>query len=155
VALVVAPEDAPVGQDDLGSQQLVGGQSVPTAEDPDPSAERQAGDADGRPAAGGYRAPVLLEHVVDVPELGTGAHGDRAVLDLDRIQRAEVDEDAGGRRAAREAMTAGADRQFGSRTARELHGVDDVVRRPAARDRLRPNVPEARHHRLAQQLVVG
>ena len=59
VAFLVAVDDAAVGQDDLCAEQLIGREPVRAAEDPEPAAERQARDADGRPAPGGDRQAVL------------------------------------------------------------------------------------------------
>ena len=69
VLLVVALDDAPVGQHDPGADQLIAGQPVLAAEDPEATAEGQAGDADGWARAGRDRDVVFEQLLVDVAEL--------------------------------------------------------------------------------------
>ena len=66
--VLVAAHLAPVGQDDLGRAQRVGGQPMEAAEDPEPAAEGEPGDADGRAAPARDRHAVRVERVVDVAE---------------------------------------------------------------------------------------
>src|SRR4029450_9200345 len=46
VVVLVTLEDAAVGKDELGSEQVRGGDAIPPAEDPKPTAERQTGHPD-------------------------------------------------------------------------------------------------------------
>jgi hypothetical protein len=56
VAVLVAVDDAPVGEHRARGDDLVRGEAVGAAEDAEAAAERQAGDPDSWPAARGYRA---------------------------------------------------------------------------------------------------
>jgi hypothetical protein len=97
VAVGIAVDDATVGQDDVGREQLVGGQPVLAAEDAEPAAERQAGDADRRSAAARDRAPVFVERAVELAEPHAGADRHRAVADRDPTHAESRAGDALGR----------------------------------------------------------
>jgi hypothetical protein len=81
VGVLVAVDDTPVGEHGARGDELVGREAVGAAQDAQAAAEGQAGDPDGRPAAGGDGAIVGEERVVDVGQAGPGADGDRAVRD--------------------------------------------------------------------------
>jgi hypothetical protein len=60
----VACDHPAVRQDHLGPQQAVAGEPVSAPENPDPAAERQAGDPDRGPAASRDRDTVLEQRLV-------------------------------------------------------------------------------------------
>jgi hypothetical protein len=151
--LGVAAGDAPVGEDDPRGAQRVRGQPVQAAEDPETAAERQARDPDGRAATARDRQAVRVEGVVDVAEPRPRADRRRAVRDLHRAQRRDVDDDALGRGAPREAVPAAADCHREPGAARERERRGDVLRAGAADDRRRAGVAEARDRRPAERLV--
>ena len=82
------------------AEQLVGREAVRAAEDPEPAAEREARDADGRPAPGGDRQAVCVERVVHGAEPRPGADGHHAVGDRHGVHRRYVDHDSGGASSA-------------------------------------------------------
>ena len=84
MTLLVAVDDAAVGEHHLRGDELVAGQTVLAAEDPEPAAEHEPGDPDGRAAAGGDRHAVRLERVIDVAESRPGADRRHPVADRPR-----------------------------------------------------------------------
>ena len=61
--MVVALDDATVRQDYLCSEQVIRGQPVLAAEDPEPTTEGETGDPDGGAAAGGDGEAVPVKRV--------------------------------------------------------------------------------------------
>ena len=153
--LLVGVDDPPVGEHDLRRAQAVRGQPVQAAEDPEAAAEREAGDADGRAAAGRDRAPAGVERVVDRAQPRAGADRRALALDADRVQRRDVDDDALRGRAAREAVPAAANRQRQPCRAGEGERRGDVRRARAQDDRSRADVFEAGERRPPQRVVGG
>ena len=120
----VAGHGAAVGQRHLRGAQGVRGQPVAAAEDPQPAAEGQAGDADVRPAAGRDRDPVRRERVVDVAQPRAGPDHGGALGVLDRVQRGDVEhEPVARRRPAGEAVAAAARRHGQPRGRGEASAV--------------------------------
>src|SRR6266542_2264159 len=79
--MLVAFDDATVGQDDLCLEEVVAGQTVLAAENPEPAAEGEAADPDGGAAAGGDGAAMLGQRVVETSEPHTGANRCHAARD--------------------------------------------------------------------------
>ena len=140
VGVVVGVDDPAVGQHDRGGDQLVARQPVLAAEDADPTAERQAGDPDRRPAAGDDRAALLRERVVDRAELRAGADRRSRSVEAHVVDRADVDQRAGGGRASGEAVAAAADREPVAAPDRVRH----LLGRAALDDPARSDVRVAR-----------
>ena len=102
--VVVALDDAPVGQDDLGAEQLVRGGAVGPPQGPEPAAEGEPGDPHLRAGAARHGHAVPVELFVEAAERGAGAHPHRARGDRHRPQAADVDEHAAGGRVTGEAV---------------------------------------------------
>ncbi len=147
-------EHPPVGQHDLGAEELVAGQPVRAPEDPQAAAERQPGDPHGRPAAAGDRQAVRVERVVDVAEPRAGADRRHPVLDAHGAHRAHVDEQPLRRRAPAEAVPAAARRHGEPVAAGVRERLGHVGRAATARDRLRPHVLQQRDRRPPQGVVL-
>ena len=73
--VLVAFDHATVRQDDLRPEQLVAGQTVLPAENPQPSAEGEACDSDGGAAARGDGQAMLGQPIVEITEPYAGADG--------------------------------------------------------------------------------
>ena len=145
--VLVAAHLAPVGQDDLGRAQRVGGQPVEAAEDPEPAAEGEPGDADGRAAPARDRHAVGVERVVDVAEQRARSDRRPPVANRHPVEERDVDQHAVRRRAAGEAVAAAAHRDGQPVGRGELEGGGDVLRSPAGDDRLGLDVSEAGEYR--------
>ena len=141
--VLVAAHLAPVGQDHLGCAQRVGGQPVEAAEEPEPAAQREAGDADGRAAPGRDRHAVSVELVVDVAEQRARPDRRPPVGDRHAVERRDVDQHAVRRGAAAEAVPAAARRDRQSVRRGMLEGGSDVAWIAARDDRLGLDVSEA------------
>jgi hypothetical protein len=96
VVVLVAFDDAPVRQDDLHPEQAVAGQAVLPAEDPQPAAEREAGDPDGGTAAGGDGQAMLGQGVVELAEPHAGTDGRHVARDRHRAHGRDVEDDPVG-----------------------------------------------------------
>jgi hypothetical protein len=155
VAVLVAVDEAPVGEHGARGDELVGGEAVRAAEDAEAAAEGQAGDADGWPAARGHREIVGSERVVDVGKARPGAHGDRAVGDRHLLHAAHIDDDAGRRRASSEAVAAAAQRDVQPFLSCRREDVCDVLGHLTTRHRTRTHAVKARDLRPARRLVRG
>ncbi len=124
----------PVGEDDVGREQVVAGEPVLPAQPADAAAEREAGDAGvgDDPARG--RQPVELRLAVELApqDAGLGADRARRRIDADPLHRREVDDQpavADGR--AGDVVAAAADGDFELLRSRELYGIHDI-REPSA-----------------------
>ena len=126
----------PSAQHDLGGQQLVAQQPVAAAQDPQPAAEREPGDADVRAAAGRDRDAVRVERVVDRAEPRARPDRRGAVVDAHGAHRRDVDHDALRRRAAGEAVAAAARRGRAGRRGAPARA--SPRRRPRSRSGRRP-----------------
>ena len=146
---LVAVDDAAVGEHHPCGDELVAGQPVLAAEDPQPAAEHEAGDPDRRAAARRDRHAVRIERVIDVAEPCAGADRRHPVADRHAVDRGDVDQHPLGRGAAGEAVPAGAHRQLESAAAGGRDRLGHVGGRRAARDRLRPEVVEEPERRPA------
>ena len=98
VSVLVAVDDATVGQDDLRPDELVGGEPVLAAEDSEPAAERQPRDPDRRAGPAGDREAELVELLVDITEqrpsttVARPASTDTELIRLRSIRIPRVDE---------------------------------------------------------------
>jgi hypothetical protein len=155
VVVLVAVDDATVGQDDLRPEQVVAGQAVLAAEDPEPAAEGEAGDPDRGTAAGGDGQAMGGQRVVEVAEPHAGTDGRHLARDRHRAHGRDVQDDPVGRGPAGDRVPAAPDRRPQAQRARDGEGRGDVHGGHAADNGRRPQVLEARHHRLAHRLVVG
>ena len=154
LAIRVAGHGAAVGQRHLRGAQGIRGQPVAAAEDPQPAAEGQAGDADVRPAAGRDRDPVRRERVVDVAQPRAGPDHGGALGVLDRVQGRDVEHEPGARRRpAGEAVAAAARRHGQPRGRGERERRGGVALARAADDGLRSHVREVRDRRAARGVV--
>jgi hypothetical protein len=122
---------APVGEDQLGRDDVVDRQAVLAHEEADPAGGRQPADADATVVAGAHRQPVPAKCGRDVGPARAGAEADatrRAVQQLDPVERAHVDHDAAVvGRAPADAVPAAADRERHVLLAREPERRDDVL----------------------------
>jgi hypothetical protein len=155
VVLLVAIDDAAVRQDDLRLEQVVAGQAMLPAEDPEPAPEGEAGDADGGTAAGGDGPAVLGQRVIEVAEPHARADGRHLARERHRAHGCHVQDDPVGRGVTGDRVPAAADRRRQAQLARNGERGGDVRGGRAADDGLRAHVLEARHHGLAHRLVVG
>ena len=123
-------------------------ESIAAPEQADAATQREAGDADGRPAAARQCAPVRGERVVELAQPHPGAHGHAAVAHGDRAHRRQVDQQAARRGATLEAVAAGPDGDRHPFPPGERRG--HLLRRGAAGDDPRAHVLEAleNHHSL-------
>jgi hypothetical protein len=135
--------EAPVGGDDVGADQVVGGQAVLAHEPTDAAAEREAGDPRARHEPAGRRQPKGLGLVVELRPLQTRLGDCTAGLgiDADALHRREVDHDAAvvGREPG-DAVRAAAHGDDELLAARELDGAHDVGDARAAHDERRAPV---------------
>jgi hypothetical protein len=81
VTALVAFDDATVRQDDLRPEQVVAGQAVLPAEDPQPTPEGEAGDPDRGTAAGRDSQGMLGERIAEVAEPHAGTDGRHVACD--------------------------------------------------------------------------
>jgi hypothetical protein len=91
--VLVAFDHATVRQDDLRPEQVVAGEAVLAAEDPQPTAEREAGDPDGGTAAGGDGQAMGGQRVVELVEPHAGADGRHVLRDRHRAHGRDVEDD--------------------------------------------------------------
>jgi hypothetical protein len=111
VMVLVAFDNATVRQNDLCPEQVVAGQAVLPAEDPQPAAEGQAGDPDGGTAAGGNGQAMLGQRIVEDAEPHAGTDGRRLLCDRDRVHRCDVEDNPVGRGPAGNRVPAASDRR--------------------------------------------
>ena len=140
--LVVTPHGAAVGQDDLGSDQVVAEQAVKPAQQPEPAAEGEPGDPDGQTRATGDGPAMDVQHPVEVAQLDRGPDNDLFAEDSDGIHRSEVDQQTGSGGPAGEVVTAAANRHWQPGASGERQRLDHISRGPAARQRGRSDVVE-------------
>ncbi|GAA1531665.1 hypothetical protein GCM10009827_056790 [Dactylosporangium maewongense] len=152
---LVAGDDPAVGEDDLRGAQPVAGEAVQAAEDAEPAAEGQAGDADARAAAGRDRPAGPVERVVHAGEGRPRADADHAVTHRHRVHRRQVDDHAGGGGAAREVVPAAAQDGGQSLLPDERDRRGDGRRRAAPHHREGPHVVEPWVGRPPQRLEPG
>ena len=148
-------DDPAVRQDDLCPQQVIAGQAVLAAEDPDPASEREAGDPDGGTAAGGDRPAAGGQRVVEISEPRTGTDRRHVTVYGHRAHRCHVDDDPLGRGVAGDRVPATADRGRLAGPPRKCDRRGDIRCAPAPDDGPRSDVLEARHRWPANRLVGG
>ena len=132
--------------DEFDSDQVVRCETVLGHQPAEAAAKGVAGDARGRDRASGHREPVLCGSVVQLrPEhAALRACRSRVGIDLDPLHFGEVDHHPAVRDgAARDVMTATANRNLKPTPARKSERRGDVTRRPAADDHSRPPVDQA------------
>ncbi len=85
-----------VREHDLGVEQVVDAEAVLAREVPEPAAEREAADTGGGDDAARHGEPVLVGRAIDLAQRAAAAdaHGPRLRVDLDRVQRRQVDDDS-------------------------------------------------------------
>jgi hypothetical protein len=93
IVLLVTVDDAAVRQDDPRPEQVVAGQAVLAAEDPQPAAEREAGDPDRGTAAGRDGQPMLGQRIVELAEPHAGTDGGHLPRDRHRTHGRDVQND--------------------------------------------------------------
>ncbi len=81
LAVLVAVPQLAFGGDDVDVRELVAGETPRAREDPDPSTERESGDADPRAAARRQTGARRRDGVVDVDEPRARADGHRSAAD--------------------------------------------------------------------------
>jgi hypothetical protein len=155
VVVLVALDHPTVGRDDLGPEQVVAGQAVLPAQDPQPAAEGEAGDPDGGTAAGGAGQAVLGQRIVERAEPHAGTDGGHVPRDRHRAHGHDVEDDPVGRGPAGNRVPAAPDRCPLAQPAGDGERRGDVRGGRAQDDGRRPHMLEARHHRLAHRLVSG
>lgn len=109
--VLVAFDDATVRQYDLCPEQVVAGQAVPPAKDPQPGAEGEADDPDGGTAAGGNAQAMLGQLVVEVAEPHAGTYGRHLLRDRNRAHRCDVEDNPVGRGSAGNRVPGAPDRR--------------------------------------------
>ena len=124
---------SPLGEHQLGLEQVVDREPALAGQVAEAAAEREAADPGGRDDPARRREPVLVGRAVDLAP-GTAAadaNGARLRIDLDVSERREVDHDAVVTRPQPGAVVAAAaDGQQQVVIAGEGDGLGDVVRRP-------------------------
>ena len=149
-------DQAPVGGDDLGRDQVVDAQAMAAAQPADAAAERQAGDAGVRDQAARHREPEGLGLAIDVAPGRAALDPGAAPLRIDphAAHRREIDHHAVvADRVARDVVAATADRDRQVVLAGERDRVEHIVRAPAADDHGRAAVDHRVPHRASG--VVG
>jgi hypothetical protein len=144
--IVVRVQHPSVSEHDGGRQQAVAGQAVPAAENAEPAAQGQPGDADRRPAPGGDGATVPGEPVVDLGETHSGADHGPVAVDPYAGHRAHVDHHAGGAGPAGEAVAAAAYRDRVAAVPALPERGTDVGGRGAGQHGRGPDSGETRGH---------
>jgi len=154
------PQQVAVGLDhvsarehDLRARHLITGQPVSAPKHPEPSAERQAGDADGGAAAARDGSFVRRERVVDGCESCSRPDRDNRGIEGDGVEAAGVDEDSARARPAGEAMPAAADREGLALTPRQRQRLYDVCGAAAPRDQRGLDVREPLDLRFPSRVV--
>ncbi len=119
-------DDVAGGRHKLDADQLICGQAPRAHHPPDAAAEREAADADRGGVARTDAEAVLGEGRGDVAPRGAAADAHECAVDLDGVQRPQVDREAAGDGAPRTVTAASHDHgsAFGRRPA---HGIGDVV----------------------------
>lgn len=128
---------------------------MPAAEDAQPAPEGEPGDADRRSASGRDGDAVCEQLVVHPGQPGPGADRGPVTGHRDRVQPAEVEQQAGGRRPAREAVPARTYGKPNAVAAGESQRLGHVSTGPAARDRPRSDIVEPGLARSVRRLVLG
>ena len=149
--------DAPVGGDDLGTDQVVDRQAVATDEVPDASSRGDAADPDRRGVAEADDEPVRQHRGSDLAggEAGAGPQAAATDVEVDALEVAQVDDDpAIGRAVAGGRMPAAANGQLGADLGGVANDPRDVLCARDADDRPGPEV-DAAHHDGAELVVVG
>ncbi len=112
--LVVDGEQAPVGTDQLGGEQVVAGQPVAAGQPALPAAEGEPGDPGGAdpPTGDGQAVPLggTVQLAPDHATIGGGGAGSR--VDHHPAQTGQVDDQLAGDRLAGHAVPAAAHRQL-------------------------------------------
>ena len=146
VLALAGRDEAAIGQDDVGLEQVVDRQAVLAREVPGAAAEGEARDAGGRDDAEGHGQAERVGGVVDVARRAAGIdpHGAARRIDAHALHQREVDHQAVVAAAEARAIVAAApDGDEQALVAAEVHRGDDVGDVHAARDQARPLVDHA------------
>ena len=127
-------EHRAVRRDNLQGLKVVTGQAVRPGGYADATAERQAGDADGRAGAARHRAALGRQAVVEVDEPGARADRRGRAGHGDRLQVGDVDDQPARPRPAGVAVTTGAGRERDAELADERQARRHVMRVLHVRD---------------------
>jgi len=136
-------DEASVGGDHVGREEVVAGQAVLSHQPTDPAAEGEARDPGARDQAAGGGEPERLRVVIELRphDPAFGSRGAVARIDADALHRREVEDDAAVARAeAGDVVPAGADGDDELVPAGEAEACDHVRRAGAANDEGRPPV---------------
>jgi hypothetical protein len=151
--ILVACHYVAVRQDHPCPEQVVRGQPVLAAEDPQPATQGEAGDPHVWSAAGRDRKPVLVERVVHVAQAGPGPHRRHVAGDRYRAHRRDVDHDALCGRASREAVPPAPGHHPQPPASRERDSLRDVLGGLAEHHGQRSRVTKAGYGRIAHRFV--
>ena len=145
--------DLAIGGDKLDAEQAVDGHAVFAGQIPYSPAERDAADPDrsGIAEASGQAMLGGRLRIFNRGQARASPDGARVGLDLERIQIAQVEQDAALGRAEK-AVPAVANRQRQAARARDAHGLRDVSRAGRPDDHRRATIDPAGKYR--PQLVV-
>src|SRR5205085_1647935 len=139
-------DDLALGGDDVGADQVVGGEAELALEPAAAGAEREADDAGARHAPAGDGEPERQRLSVERAPVETGlsAYGVRVRVDADTRHRAHVEDDpvVDGREAG-DGVASGPDRKRKPGRARETDRADDVGGPGRPEDHPRPAVEHA------------
>src|SRR5690606_19485251 len=143
VLVGVGADDAPVGGDQLGREQVVAGEAVLALQPAGAAAHREAGDAGGRHAAAGGGEAVRGRGAVGGRPGGAAAdaHAPGLRVDRDLVHRTDVEDEAVLHQgAAGDRVAAGADADGQVVVAGERERRDDVGGRRAPGDQPRADL---------------
>jgi hypothetical protein len=143
MAVGVDLEDAAVGGDDLGGEQVVDGQAVLADQEPDPAAQGQAADAHrgGVAEAGGQPVGADGGGVGAGGQPGLGPGGAALRVEVQRGHLGQVEHDpALGHAVAGQAVAAAADGQLQPGVGGQGHDLGDLGRVGRPDDGRRPPV---------------
>jgi hypothetical protein len=84
----------PIGEDDVGRDQLVAREPVQPRHHADPAAEREAGHADGRTRAGRKASARGGQRRIDIEQARASAdHGRPVAPHVDALDRTQIDDE--------------------------------------------------------------
>jgi hypothetical protein len=136
VVVLVALQDAAVGQHDLRPGKVIGRHAVGPAEDPEPAAQRQTRDPHGRARPRPDREATSLKRVIHGAETGAGTHPRHTPRDRHRPDARHIDHDTAGRGVPREAVPSAAHRALDAVPGEEQDRLGDILGAGAQHDRL-------------------
>ena len=153
VVVLVAADDPAVGQDDLCSDQAIGGHPVRPPEDPEPAPEREARDPNRGTGARRDREAVFVQRPVHLTERRPRADPRDPSVDRNGPHRGDVDQQTSGRGLPGEAVSPAPRRVFQAVSSNERDGPGDIPRFRTPDDAQRPDLIESSVERPARSLV--